>query len=242
LNLEFLTAAQNLPFGVALGIVLALLAIEGLGMLFGLGLSGLSDSIFPDFDFDLDLDADLDADLDISHGFGLGDFLVWLRLGKVPTGILLFLLLASFSIAGYMIQLAALSLFGSMMSASLASLIAFIASIPSLHYSASIVEKIIPQDETDAVSAASFVGRSAEIVLGAARRGHSTQAKLRDENGNTHYVMVEPTEDDGELKVGEEIIITSIEGSLYRARRAKEVHPSEVESDRNDEQKILIET
>jgi hypothetical protein len=50
----------------------------------------------------------------------------------------------------------------------------------------------MPKDETTAVSDASLVGRVGTIVIGVARAGNPAQARIHDEHGTAHYVMVEP--------------------------------------------------
>ena len=45
---ELLTAGQNIPFTVALAVMLVIAVVEGVGALFGVGLSGLFDSVAPE--------------------------------------------------------------------------------------------------------------------------------------------------------------------------------------------------
>ncbi|MCG8592556.1 MAG: YqiJ family protein, partial [Proteobacteria bacterium] len=85
--LEFLAAPQNLPFTVALCVMLGIAILEGVGTLLGAGLSSLLDSLVGEIDFDVDADADVDADVHGPGHVGGGLFtglLGWLRFGRVP--------------------------------------------------------------------------------------------------------------------------------------------------------------
>ena len=77
--------------------------------------------------------------------------------------------------------------------------------------------RIIPKDETEAVSEKSFVGCVATITIGTASKGKPAQAKLRDRLGNTHYVMVEPDIDGQFFETGSEVLIVMQTGSVFTA-------------------------
>lgn len=181
------------PFAIAGLVLLILLAIEMLGFLFG-GLSGFLDSLLPDALVDADFDADLsvDADSDLSLGLKALD---WLYVGRIPTMILLILFIASFCIAGYVIQQLSFSFLGRYLSPWLASLDALVISFPLLKMVAALIYPIIPKDETTAISGDSLVGSPARILIGHASLGRPAQAKLSDKHGQTHYIMVEPDPD-----------------------------------------------
>ena len=52
--------------------------------------------------------------------------------------------------------------------------------------------KIVPKDESNAVQDASLVGRVGTIVIGVASAGRPAEARIHDEYGTPHYIMVEP--------------------------------------------------
>lgn len=187
---ELINTPAFAPFVVAGLVLLILLAVEMLGFFFG-GLSGILDSILPDSLVDADFDADMDigADGDLSLGLKALD---WLYVGRIPTMVLLILFVASFCITGFIIQQLAFSVLGKFISPWLASLDALVISFPLLKILASILYPILPKDESTAVSGDSLIGRPARILLGHASIGSPAQAKLTDEHGQTHYVMVEP--------------------------------------------------
>lgn len=181
------------PFAIAGLVLLILLAVEMLGFFFG-GMSGFLDNLLPDALVDADFDADLsvDADTDLSLGLKALD---WLYVGRIPTMILLILFIASFCIAGYVIQQVSFSVLGHYLSPWLASLDALVISFPLLKLVAALIYPIIPKDETTAISGDSLVGSSARILIGHASIGSPAQAKLTDKHGQTHYIMVEPDPD-----------------------------------------------
>ena len=69
---------------------------------------------------------------------------------------------------------------------------AFFATLPIVRILGAGLARLIPQDQTYAVSFDSLVGRIATIVTGTARQGYPAQAKVPNEHGQTLYVMVEP--------------------------------------------------
>ena len=66
--MELLTAPQNLPFALALGLVALLATLQVVALLLG-GPIGIGDGDF-DADIDLDMDAGMDADMDAEGGCG----------------------------------------------------------------------------------------------------------------------------------------------------------------------------
>lgn len=178
------------PFAIAGMVLLILLLVEIVSFFFG-GVSGFLDNLLPDSLVDADFDADIgiDADADVSLGLKALD---WLYVGRIPTMILLILFIASFCITGLLIQQLSLSILGHYLTPWLASLDALVVSFPLLKIFASLLYPILPKDESSAVSGDSLVGKSARILIGHASIGSPAQAKLTDEYGQTHYVMVEP--------------------------------------------------
>jgi len=217
--LAFLSAPQNLPFTVSLAVMMIIAVIEGVGTLMGLGLSGFVDNLLPDIDLDLDMDLDLDADMDMDldvdgiDGAGVGShgsftkLLAWLKVGQVPVIILLIVMLVVFGLSGLFIQNIAYNFFGSLLPSMLAVLPALIISFPATRWIGSGLSKIIPKDETSAVSHDTFVGRIAVIVLGTAKHGQAAQAKVKDSFGKEHYIMAEADVPGQVFEIGDEILL-----------------------------------
>jgi hypothetical protein len=215
--LEFLTADGNQPFTVALAVMLIIAVIEGVTSLLGAGLSELIDALLPDMD--LDVDVDLDAAEGVASGNSLSRLLGWLRIGQVPVLILLVVFLTAFGLIGLGIQSFSQGALGFLFPGWIASIPALFLSLPVVRVLGGGLAKIMPKDETDAVSEASFVGRVAVITLGNARRGYPAEARLKDEHGQLHYVMVEPDSDAEELEQGTTVLLVKQESSVFRAIR-----------------------
>jgi hypothetical protein len=62
-----------------------------------------------------------------------------------------------------------------------------------------------------------LLGRLATVSSGNARPGFSAQARVRDENGQLHYVQVEP--EFGELEFQSQIILIRFRKSHYIAKK-----------------------
>lgn len=194
--LDFFLLPGNLPFSVALVLMLMIGAAE----LVGLGASSVH----------LDVHADVHAD-----GHGGADLLGWLGIGKVPLLIVLTVLLAFFALLGIGLQQLATQLLGAPLSPWLAAPAAFVAALPLTGVGARGLARILPSDETTAIGLGALVGRRAEIVIGQARRGFPARARVRDVHGQTHYVMVEPTDDDIVLDAGVTALLVRREGELF---------------------------
>ncbi|MCJ8346600.1 YqiJ family protein [bacterium] len=199
--LEFVNASANLPFTVCIILLLALSSLEVIGMCFGLGLSGLLDQMIPDFDFDLDVDAEIDHP-------SLHLFLQWIPVGRVPSLVIIILFFLIFGLMGYALQLLSMKFLGQMSNIWMVSAIDFVISFPLLSISSRALSRVIPGDESSAVSNKSFEGKTAKITIGEAKWQQPAEAKLLDEHGRTHYIMVTPSSDSYTLKQGEEIVIT----------------------------------
>ena len=104
---------------------------------------------------------------------------------------------------------------GTLMHGMVVSIPVFLVSLPAVRLLGGIAAKIIPKDETDAVSERSFIGRTATIVLGTARAGSPAQAKLTDKNGTVHYVMVEPDVTGGQFETGDSVLLVSQEKAVF---------------------------
>ena len=241
---EFILADQNTPFAVALGLMIAIALAEGVGTLMGLGLSGMIDSLLPEVelpdvdvpdvdapDFDADISAgalpsDLEmvgANADVSVA-GQGLFtrvLGWLCFGRVPALVILVVFLTGFGLAGYALQGLVHALSGWLLPGVIASAGAFAGALPVTRVTALGLSRIMPKDESDAVSRKTFVGKPALIVQGNAEIGLPAQARLKDATGQNHYLLVEPDIEGEVLHQGTDVIIVRQNGARYTAIRNK---------------------
>lgn len=220
--IELLGTAEATPFMVALIVMIVISLLEGLSMVFGLGLSGLVDGLLPDFDLPEVDTPDVDADLDIAGGSlesvgPLTYLMSWLSFGKAPALVLLIAFLTVFGLAGLTVQGLTLELTGIILPGWLASVPAIALALPGTRYLGRAFAAVMPREETEAVSTEGFVGKIATIIRGTARQGQPAEAKLKDLHGLTHWLLVEPDEAAAVFEAGDEVIIVSQAGSLYRA-------------------------
>jgi hypothetical protein len=207
--IQFLTTAGNLPFTTALALMLGIGALEGLSLLFGATLSSVLEHDSP-----VHLDADV-AEID-APGWS-AQVLSWLHVGKVPMLMLLVIFLTAFGLIGLTLQALISGFFAKLLPAWLATIPALVLSLPVVRGTGGIVKRIMPRDETDTVSEDSFVGRVATITLGRATPGSPAQARLRDQHGTTHYVMVEPDQAEETFEAGQQVLLVRRQGALFRA-------------------------
>lgn len=192
--LEFLGQGENIAFSVAL----ALMVLIGLVEALGLGA------------------ASIDVDLDL-HLPDAAAPLHWLGIGRVPLLVLLIAFLAAFGLVGLAGQQLAQELTGTLVSPWLAIPAAAAAALPVTAAGSRLLARVLPQDETTAIDVATLVGRTGQIVVGTARRGAPARARVRDEHGQSHYVLVEPDNDGQAIGEGETVLLVRREANLFRA-------------------------
>lgn len=208
---DFLTAGPNLPFAVALALMLLLAAVELIGFALGLGASDFLDGLLPEFD---------GADGSELAGASLADrFMGWLHFGKVPVLILLAVFLTGFGFLGLALQGVIHAVTGAMLPGWLAAVAVVPLALPWVRIVGGGVARVMPRDETQVVSRSALVGRVATIVIGTARAGSPAQAKVRDQHGQTHYVMVEPDQAEDSFGAGEAVLLIAETGATYRVIR-----------------------
>jgi hypothetical protein len=187
-----LFASELWPFALATVVLLGLAATEALSLLIGASASHWLDGMI--------------ADADHPDG-AAGEALGWLHIGKVPLLAILVIFLTTFAVVGFVCQLAAMSAIGHFMPALLAAGIALVGAVAAVRGLGAALGKLIPRDETTAVPDASLVGRVGTIVIGAARAGRPAQARIHDEHGSVHYVMVEPEGPDESFEAGTSVLL-----------------------------------
>lgn len=197
----FFVADFNLIYSLTLALVLGLAVIEGIGLLLGLSLANLLDDILP---------LDLDLDIEVPSG-GVTAILGWLYLNRLPFLIWLVLLLSSFGIFG-------LSLNYITPQPLLTSLpITLVAALFITRYLSKIIVKIIPKNESSALSVTSFSGKVATITIGRASKGNAAEAVFHDEFKQKHYVLVEPEADDEIFEQGCKVLLIEKQAKSWLA-------------------------
>lgn len=222
--IELLQHPDSFPFAVALTLVAALLIIELVTLFLGQTLSGMVDNLLPDFELgDVELDADLDGEVSVDTGpttsfSPVSSFLTWLRFDQVPALVILIVLTTVYGLLGLAIQSLTQKYYGAPIDPLIASVFALFAALPVSKPALELLARLLPRDETEAVSSSSFIGERAQLVHGAARYGVAAQARLRDEYGQAHYVMVEPVDEDEEFPAGSTVLLLSRDGARFRAK------------------------
>lgn len=196
--MTILTAPETWPFGASLAVLVGLSIIEGAGLLLAYSPSQMLDSMLPDIPD------------------GADGPLGWLHIGRVPLLVLLILFLSGFAISGYVLQASVQSISGVLLPAWLASIPAFLTGISTVKGIGGVLAKIIPQDESSAVSEQTLIGRTGVVIQGIARDGMAAQAKVRDSYGRPHYVMVEPDLSDETFDEGSDILLVKKAGARFK--------------------------
>lgn len=204
----FITDAHNALFAGALALMLLIALLEGVTTLLGMGLSNMIEGFFPDINLDIEAPQAPSA---------LSRLLGWLHVGRIPVLILLVLFLTAFGLIGYGIQSLLVAIFGVFFPGWMVAIVAIFVALPIVKTSGAVLEKMIPQDESSAISEEDYIGRIAFITLGNARKGYPAEAKLSDQYGQTHYLMVEPESDGIVFNQGEEVLLVARANSKFIA-------------------------
>jgi hypothetical protein len=195
------TAAQNVPFGIALALMLGLAVIEVIGLAIASSPSAwLDDALLPE----------------LSPDGAVEGMLGWLHVGKVPTLVLLVIFLAGFAMTGYLFQICARNMIGTYLPAIVASLPAFAVAIAGVRTLGSALARVVPRDESFSVSESEFIGRVAVITVASDKPELASQARLKDSHGRTHYILAESDLPDLILRDGMDVLVVRKVGAHYR--------------------------
>lgn len=192
---QLLTPAY-LPFAIAFVVMVGIGLIEAVGL--GLGHAGL--------DHDLGMDAE--------HGL-----LDWLGLGgELPILIWLTALLGCFTLVGIGVQQGAAALTGAPLAWPIAATVALVGGGLLNTVASRGLARVMPQYESTVVSTDDLVRRRGTILEGTARRGAPARAKVVDQHGQAHIVLVEPHDPAEALPAGTRALIVRREGALFYAQ------------------------
>lgn len=186
---SYLLTPPYFPFTVALALLLMLALLEAVGA----GLTGLVP----------------DSDLPEHHVPGLH----WLGIGRVPLGMLIVTWLFLFAVSGITIQRFAQAYAGGPMDALSAASAALFPTFVLGGLAASVLARVLPQDETTAVSLDQLVGRRATLQDHTATTVHPARASVVDQHGQVHLVSV--LAHSGVLLPGDEVLLVRREGVQF---------------------------
>jgi hypothetical protein len=209
--LQMLLASENLLFSAALMLLVLIAVAEVSALLIGQSLSGTLDSLLPETEINPHTEIGaVDADTALSRLLG------WLRIGQVPLLMLLVIFLLNFGVLGFLLQGLSMTLLGFYLPAIVAGFATFFLVLPCVRFWGGMMEKVMPRDETTAVSADTLIGRIGVITLGTARADTPAEAKVRDEHGFSHYLQVVPDDASEELPQGSVILVISRVSGTYK--------------------------
>jgi len=189
--LDFFFSDLNLPYTLALTLVVAIALLEGIVFLIGFSFSSLLDELFS-------IDIEVEPR---SFSFSLSSILGWLHYHRLPFLVWSILLLCSFGVVGSILNfIFVIPLFVSLP-------ISFVCTIFITRYLAESIVKIIPKNESSAISLSSFSGQVATITIGKASKGNAAEAVFHDQFNQKHYVLVEPECKEQIFEQGKQVIL-----------------------------------
>jgi hypothetical protein len=192
--LALLTSPEYAIFSIALIVMLGIGTIEAIGL--GLG--------------HLDVDADLDGDV------GGDSLLGWLGLKTgLPILIWLTAFLGCFTLIGFAIQQTATGVTGAPLHWAIAGGTGLIIGGILNAYISSGLARLMPEYESTVIDTEDLIMRRATVLEGASRRGHPARAKVVDQHGQAHYVMVEPHRDSDIIAQGETALLVRRAGPTF---------------------------
>lgn len=190
-------------FWEALLVVAGLGLIELLSMLLGASVSGLLDDGLA------------------HHGLGdheaglLGSWMSWLNAGGVPILVLAVLLLSAFAVFGFSLQTLAAGVFGPLPTLAAAPLALGLA-VPVTRWLSRGMARIMPRDETNAISQAGFIGLVGMVTVGPLDQGQPGIVRVKDEHDNIHNLRAQAAP--GYLiETGAAVIIVDGSDGLFQA-------------------------
>ncbi len=209
--MSWMTLAGNAPFVIALLVMFGLAIVELIALVTGFSLNDIVDEYVISHsgietvgDAATGMEATGSAD---AQGV-VARFLAWLYVGKVPVLMMLIVFLTVFGLFGLIGQGIVRSFTGGYaVPAILAAPAVVVLCLPLVRWFTGGLARILPRDETSAVSAETFVGHTARITGGEARAGLPAQARITDRFGTDHYVLVEPDSADERFLTGDIVLL-----------------------------------
>lgn len=217
--IDGLLAPGNGPFVVALLVMLGLTVVELVALLTGVGVNDLVDDyVIAQAGLEGAGESMSGLDATVPETGVVGRLLGWLYVGRVPVLMILVVFLSVFALVGLTGQTLLRGGLGHALPGLLAAPLALVVSLPMVRACVAGLARMLPRDETSAVDPATFIGRTAQIVGGVARPGLAAQARLVDQFGTEHYLLVEPDLDAETIPQGTRVLIVRpLGGGRYAA-------------------------
>ena len=208
---ELFTHPSNIVFSVCLCLMFLCGLFEVCLTLLGGGSQGFLDQFIPE---DIGHQAEVGVDAEYSL---VGKTLDWLYVGKIPLFVWLIIFLTIYSLSGFILQSIFFEITHTMLSGWIISPACLFLCMPLVRFSAKLITKILPQDETTAIHSNDLIGLTGVIILGEARANYPAEAKVTDIHGLTHYVLVEPKNQDV-FTTGQSVVLTQKTKVGYQAQ------------------------
>lgn len=207
--IEWLSAGGNEPFIIALLVMLGLTTVELIAVFSGFSINDMVDEfIVPHSGIETIGNAPTGMEATSVDGPGLiGRFLAWLYIGRIPVLMVLIVLLTVFGLVGLSVQGILRDTIGIVLPTVVAVPGALLVSLPIVRICSATIARIMPRDETSAVDPSSFIGLTARVTSGVARRGLPAEARLRDSFGTDHHLLVEPEDDQSTFPAGSIVLL-----------------------------------
>jgi len=210
--LQHLVAPGYAPFTIALGLLVGIVAIEGLSMIGGHSASHLFETLFG-------VDAHDAPEAEGGHG-ALGGALDWLNVGRAPFLALFAAALGIFAACGFILQSVADSAIAPL-PGWIAAILAVVPTVPATRWLSGAIGRLMPREETYVIAESDLVGRTGVITLGPARRGVVARMKLQDQHGNWHFPKIEPFAAEDEIPEGTLVLVVEEGAGMLRVARAE---------------------
>ena len=143
----------------------------------------------------------------------------------MPFLIWLIVFFGGWGVTGLVLQNLVTNYFGNPFIALIAVPVAFLINLFVVRYVSMVLKRILPTDETYAIENKELIGLKAEIVIGTAKLNFPAQAKVKDQHGTMHYIMVVP-QSDVEYKQGDTVILADLHDNQFVVIDEKELTKS----------------
>lgn len=194
-------APEARPFAIAAMMIIIIGSIELFSMVIGFSLSEVLGK-------SLGFDGDSNS--------GLVNAVSWLNVGGVPLLVFILIVLAYFSMAGFLIQSVARDIAAPLptwMAAAAATALA----LPLVRGTSRLVAKIIPKDESYAISLRDLVGRVGEVMVGPLDSGLPGRVRVTDMHGNPHFVAAVAAPQSPPLPQGTSVLLVDLDKTHFIA-------------------------
>lgn len=145
-----------------------------------------------------------DSVADMIDGTSIGELFDWLNFGRVPFSILGMLLLTTFGATGMLVD-------GTIpgLPAWAYLVVAVPASVTVTKLVGNGIAKVLPRDESYAVTREHMIGRRGVVTLGPLDDGVPGAIRVRDEHGDLHTIKARPADQGSIIQKGAEVVVVS---------------------------------